>query len=385
MMLEIVLFLILPLCSGPMDSHRLDSNRLDSRQDRISWRTGRDLDSQLAKLISITLSGAPLRVELQRFATQQKIGLFVDRRVDPGTPVELVARDQTFEQILWQVADQNQLGVCRLGDFFYLGPLHTADHLPLIWQQMKQQSSQLRSQARGDSSVDWTSRQPLDWDLLSIPGQLLEALSRQHRFTIEPHPEISPTAAIGPLPHDLWPAISLPDLSLDGQVGLLLVGFGLWYERDSASSQIRLVSFPSLEQGRYEFAAGENGRQRLNELKRQFPDCQFAQSGTSLRVSGSPQQLREVRRWLSQANRPAGQGAGRQVFSLTIKASRGSILNSVAVQTGRQFKFEHASAEPLAEFVELSVQEIELEGLIQEVIKGTGLKYQLDDRQLIVR
>lgn len=373
-MFEIVLFLMITF-----------GGELAGRQEPIPWRTGKDLETQLAKPISITLSGAPLREELLRLAAQQKIGLFIDRRVDPGTPVELVARDRTFEQVLWHLADQNQLGVCRLGDFFYLGPLPTADNLPLIWQQMKQQSSRLRPRSNDKSTVDWTVRQPLNWDFLSVPGELLTGLSRRHHFTIEPNSGILPAGSGEPLPHDLWPAISLPELSLDGQVGLLVIGFGFWYERDPDKDRIRLIPFPLADQGRYEFPAGERGGQRLNQLKQQFPACQFSRSGSRLLASGSPEQLREVRRWLSEANRNPGTTGGRQVFSLTIKASRGSILNSVAVQTGRQFQFDPALAEPLAEFVELSVEEIELEGLIEEVLKGTSLKYQLDDQQLIIR
>lgn len=347
---------------------------------RLDWKTGRLLHQHLQRKISLTFVGAPLRDELYRFAKQQKVGLFIDRRVDPGIPLEMSIQDQTFAEILWQIADQQGLGVCQLGNFFYLGPLATSDALPIAWQEMKKESSKLRRQ----SSVNWNSRTAATWEYLSVPNELLRKLGLRHQFDIKSTVSFVPRQSDQYLPHDLWPEISLPDLPLDEQVALLLVGFGFWFERDAKGSSISIIPFPELTEGQIEFDQIDNPRNRLVALKQNFPEVRFSVSGKRLRATGAPEQLREVRRQLlvtdSRKDEPAK--GGRQVYSLNIKASRGSILASIAQQTGRQFQYDPVAGQALVEEIQLTVEQVELEDLIKAVLRGSELKYELDNRNL---
>ena len=335
---------------------------------RTDWLTGRQLDLHLQKPISASWTDSPIKSRLLNFAHQQKVGIFVDRRIDTEQLVSITSGDVSIEQFLWQVAAQGGWGICRLDDFFYLGPPETTATLPILWQQMKAETRK-RSQ---DYEVAWSKRSEFELDEIFIPAEVIQELSRQHEFAV----------TSGKLPHDVWLPVDLPANSLDGQVGILVVGFNQWFTRSRNGKDVELIEFPEIERGQIEIGPIENAREMLKELRKNYPTCRLGISGKTLRATGTPAELVKVRAEIVRTNGQPDVKDGEQRFTLTTKAARGRILATIAQQTGNKLEFAPDLAAVLQEHIEIKVTDVTLEELLQTVLEGTDAKYTLGNGKL---
>ena len=64
----------------------------------------------------MTWSGQPLRPALGDLARLQQTAVFLDRRVDPGQPMDFTQRDATLEDLLSRLAEQLDLGLGATGE-----------------------------------------------------------------------------------------------------------------------------------------------------------------------------------------------------------------------------------------------------------------------------
>ncbi len=215
--------------------------QLGEKQAQTEWLTGRKLDLHLQNPISATWKDSPVKSRLLNFARQQKVGIFVDRRIDTEQRINVSSRNVTFEQFLWKIAAQGNWGVCRLDDFFYVGPPETTAALPILWQQMKAETRRRAS----SFEVDWNQSSEFETEEIFIPAEALQQLGEEHGFAITD----------GKLVHDVWQAVDLPNNSLDAQVALLLVGFDQWFSRSKNGKEVELIDFPTIEQGRIQMRA----------------------------------------------------------------------------------------------------------------------------------
>ena len=337
-----------------------------------NWRKGNELDQYLLQPISVSFSEEPFKECLISFSQQQRIAIFVDRRLDPGLPISLVLRDVTIEQLFWKIAADHDCGVCRLGNLYYFGPTVTAASLPLVWQQLKAETSQRKQ----GSVVSWSKLLPVSWPELSVPDEILQQLAIKNGFRIKGD-------AVAP---DLWSRTQLPAMALDEQVGLLVVGFGKWFERTSDGSEMKLIDFTVPTSGTLNFQCLKNDRSLLSQLRKQFPECQVAVAGKSLQATGSPSQLAQIQAAIVSAQKLTPRtDLSQQRYTLTTRSSRGEILATIAQQTGRKLEFDPSLNAKLEETIELKVENISLEDLIKKTLDGTGVSFEMDATRLIIR
>ena len=71
--------------------------------------------------------------------------------------INLVANNLTWEQLLWSVAEQHDLGVCNLDGLYYVGPQKTCESLPHLYDQIQKQLLKNRRQLK----VNWMARSEL--------------------------------------------------------------------------------------------------------------------------------------------------------------------------------------------------------------------------------
>jgi hypothetical protein len=339
---------------------------------------GKELESKLASAGSITYANARLREEVLKFSRHEGVGIFIDRRIDPGREFSLQLSGVTVEQILWRIAEQTQLGVCRIGDIFYLGPKEAAEILPVLWQKMKADSKKMQFRCR----VKWTQNLKLDWPVLSQPDELLSGLAQDHQFTIGSLDARGGNEAELRLPHDLWPRIVLPDCALDEQVALLLVGFNLWFERSEDGTAISVVPYPQLASGQLERRLGKNGKEILGGLTREFPQCQLTLRGQVLTLSGPINELAAIESKLVFLRKPP-QGLEER-YTLVTHATREQILATIAQKTGRVLEFDSEFRRTMEERIELDVKNLSRDELVAEALRGTSLRFEFHPQNLRV-
>ncbi len=79
--------------------------------------------------VDVRFSGSELRDTIGQYAKLQGIGFLLDRRIDPGTRLEFMARDVSGTEMFRLLAKKLDLGFCRVGEIAYLGPKEAAAKL----------------------------------------------------------------------------------------------------------------------------------------------------------------------------------------------------------------------------------------------------------------
>ena len=167
-------------------------------------------------------SAVPLSNVLDRFAETQKIGVFLDRRVDPSQMVEFSASRRPIGVLLDDLADSLGLGCHRFDSIAYIGPQHATVMLA----------------ARPVPPTALRRRVTLEIPFLSSPKEILEQLANTNGLRWRNLDE---------LPHDLWPRRKLPQAMLGQLLDLLLIGFDATFELETDGKTLRIVPLPQPE------------------------------------------------------------------------------------------------------------------------------------------
>ena len=154
----------------------------------------------------------PLRVTLTAFANRHNIGLMLDRRIDPETPLSLDVKQVTVREVFEQAAAQCGLGFCELDTVAYLGPPDAAELLQLLVVLRSEQLAKLPKVKR-DAML---SRRTFHAGLFDTPVETLQRLADEIGFD---------GTAFDRLPHDVWPEINFPNESPCTVFSLILIGF----------------------------------------------------------------------------------------------------------------------------------------------------------------
>ncbi|MCL2623434.1 MAG: hypothetical protein FWD31_07180, partial [Planctomycetaceae bacterium] len=180
----------------------------------------------------------PLRETLGRFAKMNNIGLMLDRRVDPGTPLSLDLKQVSVREVFEQAAAQvgcadgtGGLGFCELETVAYLGPPDAAELLQLLVALRSEQLAKL-PKAKRDALL---SPRPFHAELLDTPIETLKRLADEIGFD---------GTAFERLPHDVWPEIDFPNETPCTVFSLILIGFDCTLAVSSDATKLAAIPIP---------------------------------------------------------------------------------------------------------------------------------------------
>ena len=175
------------------------------------------LDFCAAQMVSVRFSGSELRDTLSQYASTQRIGFLLDRRVDPGLPLDFEARNLSVPEMLTRLADRMNLGFCQVGEIAYIGPKEAAVKLERILAVKRQALPNTPAAARRAL----TQKIQLKTEKLDTPQEILQRVAQRMRTRIE---------NLDRLPHDLWPELDFPEADAYELLSVLLIGFDLTFE-----------------------------------------------------------------------------------------------------------------------------------------------------------
>jgi hypothetical protein len=157
--------------------------------------------------------------------------VFVDRRIDPNRPVSLDTEATSAEQVVTSLATKYDLKVSRLGALVYVGPVASGDLRALV-------AARHRDIARIPAALRTTlvAKETLSWPRFTEPRSLLARVAATHGWRL---------ADAERIPHDLWAAGELPELTVADSLTVLLYGFGLTFELRPTDRAIAIVELPS--------------------------------------------------------------------------------------------------------------------------------------------
>lgn len=287
-----------------------------------------------AQRITATWQGQQLGVVLERIASTVHAPLWADRRVDPRQIVDAEFTDVPFRAALAELAARHDLGVAQLGDVIYVAPEKTARGLTTL-------SRRARTALRAAPAAQrkrWLQAAPWSWPRLSEPRALLNELMQQANVEL-----------VGGelVPHDLWPARTLPPLPLVDRVVLLLAGFDLTCEISPDGKTCRVVSIeypvPVASGDARPKSTGGSRRQRSADVRQQF----------SLRLE----------------NQPVGQVMEQLAGKLQLEVT----WNEASLRA------KDLSHETL---VSCDVAQVDLDGLLRGILEPAGLAFTREGQRI---
>ncbi|MBI2478165.1 MAG: STN domain-containing protein [Planctomycetia bacterium] len=345
-----------------------------SAADNVAWRTGEDFRRQLNSTLGFQWEGSPIRQGLHGLANNQRIAIWLDRRVDPGYEVDLLVTDATLEEALQRVGREIGGGVSFVGSVAYLGPKPVTEKLATLAAIRRDEVKALPTAARVrfETSTAWT------WEALATPRELLSQLAQSAGTRV---------INIDQIPHDLWPAGDLPPMPLTDRMTLLLAGFDLTFEIARDGSAIRLTPMPREVSVERSYSPRGSLNDAATNITRAFPGLRIRKDGARLAITGTYEEHEAIDRLIrGETIRQAETTAGSKRFDLQFKNQPiGDIIKLIAEREALELRADTASQAKLQQRISLDVKQLTLEGLLEQVLMDTGVTHRIADGVLELR
>ena len=295
-------------------------------QEPVKWKSGAELRKQLDQRVTIPWQQRGLRDGLSLVSQSFGVSILLDRRIDPGQLLTLTVRDEPVELLIKQAAQAAHCETAMLGAVTYVGTPATASRLATLAAARRQDAAKLI----GDAKVRLLRSEAWHWDELAEPRALAVDLGRRANVSV---------VNADVIPHDLWPAASLPALPWTDRLTLLLVGFDQTFQLENRGASVRLIPIP------------ESAAVNKPDLPR----------STKVKKGG------EKRYSLQVSNQPAG-----------------NVVRTIAETLGRELHYEAPVVEKLKQPVTFRVENVALDELMEAALKPVGLTYRLTEKELAI-
>lgn len=315
---------------------------------------------------------------------QQATGsqVFVDRRIDPSTPLTLRATG-TAAELLEAITRQTPAQLSALAGVYYLGPPEAARDLATLHARARLEVDRL---PRGARRVFHQAR-PIAWQRLATPAGLLgQALSASGLKVANPEA----------LPHDLWPPGRLPAAPLSEQLTLLLAGFDLEWRPTPTGDAIRLAPVKTPIALTLLHTPGASVDLTTEQFLTRAPEAKALVKDGVWAVQGRLEH-HALLESLFRGEKPAI-GSSRQIdsfdsppaiadqrFSLTVKQqTAGAVLRQVARSLSLELKDE-TDGRWVGERVSFEVRQATLSELLESLGRESGVDIHSSNGRIVVR
>lgn len=244
----------------------------------------------------VSWTHAPVKAALAKFTQSHQLALVVDRRVNPELTINRTCHAAAIPIILCDALSsledptrmtpqpETAFALSQVGDVLYVGPAEYARKLQTL---LEMQDEKIPAGAK----KSWSRKSALTWPDLAQPRDILQKIAKKYQVKI---------TNLKTVPHDLWPANSLPELTLAEQLTLILGQFGLTYAFDpqDASGKTLEIQPLNLEEITIRQTYPANRQPRLDAVRDVFPEAEISPSGGKISVSAPV----EVHRFLQAEN-----------------------------------------------------------------------------------
>lgn len=338
--------------------------------ENVAWLTGPAWRKKLQQRESIAWSGQPLRDALFGFSRAQRIAVLLDRRIDPGQPLEMSLALTPLSEILAAVAADRSLGVSFVDSVTYLGPPATTHRLRTVIEMRKDELSQLPGAAR----LVWLQARPWQWADFATPRELLSELSRAGKFEIK---------NLDLVPHDLWAAADLPPLGLVERLSLILAQFDYTWRFEPGGAAITIEPLPAEAAVERKYAFGSKGEELAQKLVAALPGATARMVDGKVLVRATIEQHEQIASGVIKSTKtaPAGEDS-LEHKTLTLTATNQpvrAILDSLKRQLGLELQIDDAKLTQagisLDKLVSVKVKDATLDETLKATLAPAGLTF----------
>jgi transcriptional regulator with XRE-family HTH domain len=343
-----------------------------SPANAADWLAGPALRAQLAQPVKLVWSGVPIRKGLTDLSRSQSIAILLDRRVDPGLPLDLSLDNVPVELALERIARSQHLGVSWYGPLVYLGPEPAAARLRTLAALREAEGKSLPAARRSSFS----KTQAWQWDDLAEPRSLVEQLAEVAGVEI---------ARIERIPHDLWPAADLPPLAWTDRLTLVANEFDLTFRIDDDGRKIELIPVPESVLLERSYPGGRNPQELAERWQRQAPEAEIKVEGDKVVVRGRVEDHETLTAAKPRPQTPAAGGV--EVYTLAVREQPlGPVLEELKQRLGLELHIDEAALEKakisLDRRVSFSVEKATLDELFAAALKPAGLTFRRREKAI---
>lgn len=206
-----------------------------AQENSVVWLTGAKLRQDLERPFSGNWTYAELREMLTDVATDRRISIVLDRRLDPSVRFPFAVRNVPLRTGLSEFARTAKGELSLPANFVYLGPPSAARQLRTLMELRKAELSSKDSGIPDRRRAELQSSRKFQWHDLETPRQVLENIAAPFRLTLKNEDQI---------PHDLWAAAVLPDVSLVDSLSVVLIQFDLTFRWTNSGDTVELIPIP---------------------------------------------------------------------------------------------------------------------------------------------
>lgn len=332
-----------------------------------------DVAAQPSQIVSVTWANTPVRTGLQRLTDVHSVPIFLDRRIDPETPVTLQMVNQTLQHVLTKVASQADLEVALLRRSIYLRP---RDQVPALATVYQLRLRQIKTFSAEDISR-WLDRKPMAWDRLSRPRDLIARWSQDAGLQAD---------GLDQVPHDVWDAYHAGELTFCERLTVVLAGFDLSFEpRPRGFRIVPMEKNAVIEQS---YAASIRQHPKWSEVKQQLAKADVKVGSRELLVTADWETHLQVRAVFEARDAPDVDEVdiSRKRFTLTVKDQPFEpVLQALAKQLGVDLIVDPAvSPEIRQRRITLSVQNATLQELLDAATSDVPVSFRWHGKRLII-
>lgn len=245
------------------------------------WLTG---DARVRALTApvgmVSWEHAPVGNALTQFTRVNGLALLLDRRVNPDMVMNKTGRNASVPMLIREGLNtlEDPFGVVpnagkafalsQVGDVLYVGPEKYTRKLRTL---VRVQENRVPAKAK----KIWKEKSPLAWKHLATPKDILTEIAANAGIKI---------VNLKVVPHDLWRANALPELTLTEQLTLILGQFAMTYVFE-ADASVRIVPL-KLDEITLRETYAATREPLLETVMKRFPETKVARQGGKIQVEG---------------------------------------------------------------------------------------------------
>jgi hypothetical protein len=312
--------------------------------------TGKSLRDAMAQRRSVVTSGITLKESLTSLQSDTGIAIVLDRLADPSARLEISTKYVTNQQIILALANAESLSASFGDRFVLIGNEGVTGRLRTLSEINRLAIQNLRSTLKKDTYRQLSELHNASWPDLSEPRSLLIAAADATGLTI-----INPEA----IPHDLWAAAVLPDLTFCDLATLILNQFDMTFDlNDKGEMTITPITESVVIEQRHRVPAPDKNT-IVEKWDSAFPELNIKWIGSTAVVTATietHEQLQELMRKKSAAEVEASGLRGRK---FTMKVPPGTSVQKLLAtfkQSGIRVRIEGRSDSELQSLLQQAVE-----------------------------
>lgn len=242
-------------------------------------RHGPELRETLQAPLSATWDNVPVRVLLRRLSETAAVGIVLDRRLDPTTPLQLTLVNQPLDEGLHIIAQRLKAGYTIAGNTVMIGPDESIRWLRTTIAQREAELTASGTKIPERRQFALLDRRTEHWQDLQTPREILEQIGTRYQLNIE---------GLSDIPHDLWASATLSSATAAEALSIVLSQLNRDFRWSTDGKAITIVPYqqPALIEKHYQPKKAQSPAAALAAMKKDWPDLEGRVDGKTVLVLG---------------------------------------------------------------------------------------------------